>query len=366
MPPERRKQKYLLNGDDVVDRSFAEDPSNAENLVAGLNESGQPVPLAVAMGGLGNKAFTDQELIYYDATAQAFLPVGITKAQLDVVTGGSLHTPFHSDEIYANDGVDTTTPLPAGELQVVNQTANLPAGHSWVAVFVSFQFRFKQSEGGPVTAVSVRFEDDPFAPSEFASLTPAASWEGASGSDASEVINWIGFGKVPEEYANNSTLNLKVFMTGTGSESDQPEMRAVVVKYLVLDQAQALATVNKGIPNFLSTPYLMASDAVPPTLNNWNNVVVSAYVPITASALILQAVGEMDGQTGPAAINLRRNSSSNVMPLLKMGPADTQVVNGAQQGIFPFDLTGGIRSIDYQLTNPGMTSWTLHLLGYIS
>lgn len=73
----QRKQRYKLDIDDLLDPAFLT-PVNSNKILYGLNQFGN-VPLSPTIGGLGNtgSAFTDGQLVAWNAAAARFIPASL-------------------------------------------------------------------------------------------------------------------------------------------------------------------------------------------------------------------------------------------------------------------------------------------------
>lgn len=115
-----------------------------------------------------------------------------------------------------------------------------------------------------------------------------------------------------------------------------------------------------GIPKFIS-PVTIFNDAA---AADWTTYDASGSVPAGASAVIMQVIGGNNTDAPPVSVvYFRKNSLGDQYIGLYQGGNN---VNGSQQGIFPVDEVGAVRSFQYKSTGFGTGTCTIYLVGYVS
>ncbi len=135
--------------------------------------------------------------------------------------------------------------------------------------------------------------------------------------------------------------------------------------------ASPVTAVVHGIPTFI-TPVVISTGTVAATWATYNTLAADG-VPVTASAIILQADWAMhtpDGAPGPAVIgeiNMRSESGANVYAVTRGSASGLgDGCAGVNQGIFPFKNAAGVLSFDYEVLVGFDDGYNLKLIGYIS
>jgi len=365
-----RKQRYVLDIDDIVRRGFMT-KANAEALLAGATESGTDVPLGVVAGGSGSKLFDDKELIYYDAVAKRFKSSGYAFDILGQITA-TPGNPWNTGVVVSSDGVDNVTILdPVNDIPVLQQSVTRPADSKWVYYRVVFSFFVDDSESPEaVTEIKLRFGDD--------AVDPVGVCKTFSGPftvktvDDSYLVTWQVEGIMPDDRSLDDPFLITVFMVGAG---DDPSKRS---GYVYLEtrgpNTNQVPSQIRGIPVFLPTPIqVFTATGTNAGQPSWTSFDISGLVPPGSSAVILQSNGQCGSPDGhnTCYVQIRKDISAPVLFLTGYRAAAGDDSTGtAGQGIFAFRENAGVRTFDYKIAdnvNHGIDgSVTLTVVGYIT
>lgn len=355
--PGNRKQRYVLDIDDVVRRGFMTQ-ANAENLIAGLNESGSVEKLAVAVGGTNNDTFTDQELLRYDAATGKIVSAGVT----GVLPGGaSAFVPWETGALYSNSGLDTATKS-SNEILLASQTFNLPANSLWSDLMMVYNSVLGPS-GTTVTGLQMRFSGVATPPSTVIQM-PATHVYQVGASPDTLALTWVAMGAIPSDRQTHSVLTVNLY----GKPQDIPGLRALLTRVSYRGAVPAPTGGQKGIPIFFATPVIVYNTPAP---IGWTTFDATAYVPEGASAVLLWAQLREEG-TGssvgtPSTINYRASAGAYIYSLGScMANSGSDADTTVSQQMLPFSTSGLTRSFQYSVTNNPNMNATIILLGYIS
>lgn len=353
--PGNRKQRYVLDIDDVVKDGFMT-KDNAEALIRGINGSGGMVKLAVPFGGTNNGVFTDQELVKYDAATGKIVSAGFT----GVLPGGnSIFIPRETGTLYSNSGVDTTTKS-AAEMVIADQSFALPANSQWSDLMIVFQFAMNDLNP-QVTGLEVRIGGDATPPIGFIQpAKPLLYQVGASPDNLS--VTWIGMGQVPLSRAFDSPLQVRLY----GSPQDITSYRSVITRASYRGLVPEPPTGGqKGVPVFIPPQIVYAGAGA----YGWATFDATTYVPAEASAVIIYCFARSNEQGGGSRnVNYRTESGAGVFVIgaVQTNDDEDDIDTSLTQMILPFKSAGGMQSFQVQVesyTNGGVN---IVLLGYIT
>lgn len=356
--PGNRKQRYILDIDDVVKDGFMT-KANAEALIRGINGSSGVVKLSVPFGGTNNATFVDQEVLKYDAASGKIVSAGFT----GVLPGGnSVFIPRETGTIYTDLGVDKMTKSGV-EMVIASQNFDLPANSQWSDLMVTFQFAMNDVNPS-VTGLEVRLGDDATPPVGFVQPPKTLLYQVGASPD-NVAVTWLAMGHIPLARSFDTTLNVNLY----GAPQDLPSYRSVITRasYRGL-QPEPAAGGQKGIPIFLDPEYVIFYSPGGVPVIPWTTVDISPYVPETASAVLMSFHVRSNEQGSGGAIQVRRQLGSPVYTVV------TAVTNNDEDDldsdismfILPFAQTAGVRTIDYQITWPFNAGAFVKLMGYIT
>lgn len=214
--PSTRKQRYLLDGDDLIKEQFMT-PVNSRVLLQGLNAANPGIMLDPSIGGTGTGSYTNQKLLYYDATAGRIMSSEHDISLLNNVR--EIVDPFHTGNFSATTPVDRNTLLAAAELSVLHPTFVLPVNCQWVYFKAQWAFNINTEIGG-VTNIVVKMGTDSAPLSDLSSL-----YSGPFGG-GSYWHTWSAEGVVPEAHRLESPLVIGIIVTGAG---DNPGVRSGII-----------------------------------------------------------------------------------------------------------------------------------------
>jgi hypothetical protein len=348
----RRKQRYLLDIDDVIRRGFMTE-ENSRAFLEGINQSGTDAHLAVPYGGTNNHVFADQELLRYDAPTRRIVSAGIT----GVLSGASsVFLPSVTGTIYNKDGVNLMNSSSVS-MTIAEQLFFLPANHRWTEFMMVFQFRLTDSNP-QVTGLEVLLGGGGIQPSHILSPSAATVYQ-VQGAPDSSTITWMAMGRVPPEHELNSQLAVRLI----GAPQDVPSERSVITR---IGYTGALAIPpaggQKGVPIFLDPVVTLLNS--PASDLAWHTIDISAHVPQGASAVILQTF--LRQHVHPVGVQIRHRAHNTGHATVLANVTTTDSVN--TQNILPFQDVGGFRSL--QLEQQGQLgvdgASLVQLVGYIS
>lgn len=353
--PGNRKQRYILDIDDVVKDGFMT-KANAEALIRGINGSGGVVKLSVPFGGTNNATFVDQQVLKYDAATNKIVSAGFT----GVLPGGnSVFIPRETGTLYSDFGVDKMT-TSGVEMKIANQTFSLPANSQWSDLMVTFQFAL--SDVNPsVSGLEVRLGDDATPPVGF--LQPPKTLLYQAGTTPDKVsVTWIAMGQIPLSRAFDTDLNVNLY----GVPQDNASYRTVITRasYRGL-QPEPPAGGQKGIPIFLQTEHVMF---VTTSTAPWTTVDISPYVPETASAVIMRFLARGNEQGYGGHVQMRKSVGNAVYDVATAftNNDEDDIDSDTTMFLLPFAQTAGVRTIDYQITWPFNAGAYGIIMGYIT
>lgn len=353
--PGRRKQRYVLDIDDVVKRGLMT-KANAEELLRGLNASASTVALSVPVGGTNNGVFTDQQLLKYDAATGKIISAGFT----GVLPGGnSVFVPHETGAIYSDQSVDKTSKANV-EMPIAIHNLDLPVNSRWSDVLVTFQFAM-DSLNASMTGLEVRFGADPTPPVGFIQPDKTLLYQvGASPDNLS--VTWQAMGAVPDANAFDDPLIITLF----GVPNDNPSYRTVITRAsyrgLVPEPAGG---GQKGIPVFINPTLVMTADLLAPT--SWQTIDLTSMVPENSSAVILSARAE-SSQYNVADLVVRRSAAAPTEFLLLTSAAagSGDWISNNNQGIYPFATFGVNRTFQWSTKNNTFNKIRMFVEGYVT
>lgn len=216
----RRKQRYVLDIDDVVRAGFMT-KTNEEALMRGINASEGTVQLSVPFGGTNNALFNDQELIMYDAATQKLVSSGLT----GLLPGGqSVFYPWETGVLYSKQGVDLST-VSASEVAIVDQTFTLPNNNTvWSDLLMHFSFRLNVGSVN-LTGLRILLGDDVTEPSTI--ISPDKTFLYRLDDEVDYIyVQWTAMGHVPAAHIFDSELHVRLMAV----PSDAPGFRTCLTR----------------------------------------------------------------------------------------------------------------------------------------
>lgn len=354
--PGNRKQRYILDIDDVVKDGFMT-KANAEALIRGVNGSGGVVKLGVPFGGTNNASFNDQELLKYDAITGKIVSAGFS----GVLPGGnSIFIPRETGTIYANNGVDQINSS-ATEMVLASQSFSLPANSLWSDLMVTFQTQLNASFPS-VGGLEVRLGNDATPPSGFFQPNKTLFWIAQVPGDNSSVT-WLGMGQIPLARAFDDPLVVNLY----GAPQDIISYRTVITRasYRGL-QPEPAAGGQKGIPIFLNPSYVFYAGV---GATGWTTVDVSSRVPEGASAVMINTFARSNEQGGGSRnIKYRPQAGGGEYLLVscQTNNDEDDIDTDTTQMILPFNTSGSVRSFQYLVEAYFNGGTNIVLTGYIT
>lgn len=161
-----------------------------------------------------------------------------------------------------------------------------------------------------------------------------------------------GSGTFINNYSQNNTLlNAQGGNVGIGS-TNPTEKLDVAGNVLVQGNLEVVGTSSTG-PHFITPVTVSSGTGTVP----WTTFDASAYIPVNATAVILEGEGSMSATDENAYIMIRRDSSSPNYLLLRGEPSGPgEDVSWGSQGIFPtlnrtfqFTISGVGFNLDYSI-----------------
>jgi hypothetical protein len=351
-----RKQRYLLDVDDLV-RSGFWSPTNADSTVQGINQNGTR-SWSVARGGTNNGTFTDGRFIVFDQTRQAHVSSPYSIADL----AGLLN--FSNSGLYTGavtvSGVNQTALSDTG-VEVANLTAQLPTDGQWTWARVVFTSWI--TGPGALSNLSVALAGQVGLPTGWV-CSYAGPWQVTVDGQESQIV-WMAEGPIPAAVAADTLLAFTLSASGSGGVGDDTSRRgAYVIAYYRQAQAAPAPAVVHGVPTFLTNPVAILTNFAAAT--DWVTVDVTAQVPATASALLLEAEAHGGGLSYLGPLYIRPSGAGPQLTLLsKAKGGETSGFDLIEQGMFPFISTGGTCTFQYKVV-VGYMDLTLRLVGYLS
>lgn len=354
--PGNRKQRYILDIDDVVKDGFMT-KANAEALIRGINGSGGVVKLGVPFGGTNNAAFTDQELLKYDASTNKIISSGVT----GVLPGGqSVFIPWETQVQYADAPVDTTTKS-LSEIEIGTFSFPLGANAVWSDLLVVFQFALN-STNPSMTGLRLLLNDDVIEPSGIFFPSKTLLYQVEPASDTL-MHTWVAMGPIPSSQNFSDPLVVRLL----GIPQDAPNYRKAMVRlssrHLVPSPAGG---GQKGIPVFLQPSYLFYGGV---GATGWTTVDITSRVPEGASAVLINTFARSNEQGGGSRnIKYRTEAGGGEYLLVscQTNNDEDDIDTDTTQMILPFKSSGGVRSFQYLVEAYFNGGTNIVLTGYIT
>lgn len=354
--PGNRKQRYILDIDDVVKDGFMT-KANAEALIRGINGSGGVVKLGVPFGGTNNAAFTDQELLKYDALTNKIVSSGVT----GVLPGGqSVFIPWETQVQYADQSVDSTSKS-VSEMEIGTFSFPLGANAVWSDLLLVFQFALNAANPS-MTGLRILLNDEVIEPSTILCPQKTLLYQVEPASDTM-VHTWVAMGSIPPSQNFNDPLVVHLL----GVPQDLPNFRKCMVRlssrHLVPSPAGG---GQKGIPVFLTPDYLVYSGV---GSTGWTTVDISSRVPEGASAVLINTFARSNEQGGGSRNVKYRTQAGGGEYLLvscQTNNDEDDIDTDTTQMILPFKSSGGVRSFQYLVEAFFNGGVNIVLTGYIT
>lgn len=347
-----RKQRYVLDVDDLVRRGFMT-KANADQLLLGINESETDQNLAVIAGGTNNREFVDQELLLYDAVNKRFVSSGYTPL---TISQASVFVPYVTGILFSDSGVDkSNTSLSTTVL--VNQSFSLPENALWVDLDLSFGFCVSGASS-TMSALEVLIGNDSGS-SPLIKTSYTGPYTGLAGDQS--YVSWRATGSIPTTHQLDNPLSIFV----RGIPQDLAAARSCVTRMSFRHGvAPPVGGGSKGVPVFLSAPVVVPTNV---TLNEWHDFDITSCVPAGSSAVLIQS-RFITVEAGYQATVYYRIGEGGVEYILGQNWTESEendMDTDANQGMYPFKSLAGVRSFQYKFDAP-IGSSEIKVIGYIT
>lgn len=306
----------------------------------------------------------------FDETTKRYVPLDISESDTEWFWVGATTPPNSTPAIWLKTTSGTSTDAPVSGQPIGWYQFN---GSTWVP-FTEIQDR--SITQAKLDWTHLFYGTSTGANSYSLSISPSSGFSLGNGIDST-------FWAVVKFSASNtgaSTLNVngsgaKPITKLAGNPLVSGDILAGNIYVLVYDGANfqlinpslnqsPTATIAHGIPTFI-TPVVVTSSGAAVPFTTYSGL-AAAGVPATASAIILQADG---GSTeSNCFVNVRKASGSPSYVLLRAGAiqAGADQVVTANQGIYPFNVSGAVLSFDYEIPLAFDVDLTIRLVGYIT